>query len=504
MASITGLHGATFSSGTEELLAIWHRTPIIVSASGHRRVGPTLTDSQETFFASFLDNVYMVNGVDSNFRYTGGDWINITTTEDAPIAKYIKLLNNKLYLYNIKIAGTSYASRFWISDLPRNGGVDKYYITWGLETGSNLSQSSGSAIITSTGSAFQSRNIKIGDPFVITTGPNRGEYTVQSIDSETQITLTKDLPNTATNSSFWVGGNWADLRADDGDQGMGMGLASNLLILYKKGTVHAFSDQSLETRQVKNMPGTTSPRSIVDGSDGYCYSYHPSGIWRTKGLEGELISEPIYDVIEGVTTANQDNVVGWEVDRNTIKMFLGDVTLRDGETISKCVAVFDEQTELWSIGSLDKTLTCAISWLRSNSLDVYAGTNDDSVLQLETGTAFDTTGSIPFQLEYHPVFPAGTENLVDFTRVRAYIDNGPEIQILYKLIFKPMYGKEIYWVNDTDWKPMKGSQRGSKSEWHFPDGTRASGVKLKVIESSTRESFLLEKMVIYYSNASNR
>jgi hypothetical protein len=52
---------------------------------------------------------------------------------------------------------------------------------------------------------------------------------------------------------------------------------------------------------------------------------------------------------------------------------------------------------------------------------------------------------------------------------------------------------------------MEGSQRAERSEWVFPSTKcRASGVQLKIVESSKDESFLIEKIVCYYSSESNR
>lgn len=498
MANITGLHPINFSSGTEELIAVWHKTPMIVSSTAHRRTGPNLVDGQDTYFASFLDKAYMVNGTNNTFAYTGGDWLDLTTLDGTPVAKYIKSLNARLYLYSIKINGVAYPSYIWRSNLPKNNSI-----TWGLASGSDLVTTASSAVVTSASGKFRSRGLIVGNDFIISTGLNRGNYTIQSIDSETQITLTTTLGNTDSGVTYWAGGNWIDIKTNDGDTGMGLGFASGYLLAYKKNSVHAYSDKAGELRQVKNMPGTTSPRSITEGADGYCYSYHPSGIWRTKGLEGQHISDAIYDVIEGVTTANQDNIVGWEVDKSKIKMYLGDVTLRDGDTISKCVVTFDHGKNQWSVGSLSDGITCATAWLHNNVEEIYGGSTADNVFQLNTGNSFDGN-PINFSLTTHPIFPAGTENLVDFNRLRIYIDNGPDIQVLFKVYYRSIRGNQYAWESDKDWQPMRGSQQADKSEWFFPAGTRGAGVQLKVVESSTAESFLLEKMVLYWANPSDR
>lgn len=464
--------------------------------------GSWLTDSLDNYMDSFLDNVFGVNGTDANWSYDGSNFSQATNVADAPIAKFVKRHQTRLYLFNIAIGNTSYKSRCWYSDLPENN-----TITWGLETGSDLVQTADSATVTSAGSLFKTRNIKVGDPLIIISGANTGEYTIKSVDSETQLTLidSDEMSSTVT-GSFWTGSNWFDVQTDDGDIGMGMTVASNELILYKKNSAHRYNATGQELRQIKSMPGTTSSRSLVVGTDGYSYSYHPTGIYRTLGTTGENISEAIYDITENVATAFQDNVVAWEEDKNFIVFHLGDVTTRDGETISNCEVKFDEGAKNWTIQSRDRQLTCATNWLEGNVQNVYGGSTANDVYKLNYGNSF-TTGStvnpIHFGLELKEVFPEGSEAIVDFNRIRAYVDNGPDIQIMYKLIYKPT-SREDFWISDTMWKPLRGSQRGGRNEWYFPLGSRASGVKLKVIESSTKESFLLEKLVLYYSNVSNR
>lgn len=498
MGSILGIHSINYSDGTEMLLAAWTQAVMKRGTNQWILTNGYFTSGSKVRFANFLDRAIMVTGVDPNRTFDGAEW---TTTHmvGSPMAYFVKVLNTRVYLFDVTIAGVRYRSRCWFSDLPRNN-----TITWGLATGTNLAQTAGSKVVTSSGNSFKSRNIKVGDPFFITSGSNSGEYTVQSVDTEGQITLTTTLGNTATGSSFWVGGNWFDVRTDDGDYGMGMGTASGELLLYKKNSVHRYNDQGQTLTRIKNMPGTTSSESIIEGSDGYCYSYHPSGIWRTKGVVGEQISDALDDVIDGgIATANQDDVVSWEMGKKKIKMFLGDVTLRDGDTITKAVAVFNHQTNQWEVNSLGITPTCATTWLHNNAEEVYVGDNADSVYQLETGTDFDG-GAIPFNITLNPIFPAGSENLVDFTRLRLYIENGLEVAVMFKLVYKPMQYREHHWDIDQTWKSLKGSQRGERSEWFFPDGSRASGVKLKIIESSTGESLLYEKGVLYFANASDR
>lgn len=492
MSNILGLWGQNFSNGTEELIAVWGKAAMVRRSSQWILTNGYITAGTKCELESFLDCAFMVTGVDANQCYDGSHWSTIKNLGDSPKAYFLKRYNVRLYLGNITIGSTAYPSRVWFSDLP----IDKA-IKWGLETGSDLSQTAGSAVVTSAGSAFKGVNIKTGDPFTIEDGDNKGEYVVQSIDSQTQITLTETLEYTATNSTFWVGGNYFDVETDDGDTIQAFRKNSNELLIFKKNSLHRFSGQGGTLRQVKGVPGTTSRRGVIDVGQ-YTYYYHPTGIYRVGLPDVELISNPIYDFIEGVTSANQTKVITWQEDEKKAVFFLGDVTLRDGTVISDCAVVFDTTIKAWSARSYKTTFQVATNWLESNVPTVYTGDDADSVFKMNTGNDFDDV-AIPCETEFKPIFPAGEDVIVDFTRLRAYIENGPDVQFLFKLYYKPT-GDEDRWVNDEDWTPMKGSQRADKMEWRFPEGTRASGVALKAVESSSDESFLLEKLVIYFSN----
>lgn len=497
--AINGIHGHSFASGTEELIVVWNNHPVIRRSSAWVHQPVTLTTNTDCYMDSFLGGVFLVNGTDSNYFYSGSEtWSTTTNLNNSPVAKFVKEHKTRVYLYNVSLGGAiSKPSWVWYSDFPKNGAI-----TWGIEYGTNLSQSIGSAVVTSAGATFITNNIKAGDPFVITTGTNTGEYTVLTVDSETQITLTTSNLDSASNSTYWVGGNYFEVATEDGDSGMQLAETSDELFCFKKNSLWRFNSISKTLRRVKTAPGTTSSRSVVE-SGGYVYWFHPSGIYRTQGDQEQLISNSIEDIIEGVNSDYLDNVCGWRDEiEGTVNMFLGNVTLRDGDMITNCVAVFDENSETMTTQSLDTTIKVATNWLETNVPKIYAGDTTSTVYQLGTGTDYNGS-AIPFETILKPIFPAGSEAIVNFRRLRSYIYNGPNVQIYYKLLYKPTKRIDV-WTSDEDWKPMKGRQLSDRAEWIFPDNARASGVQLKLIESSTDESFLTEKLVLYYANATNR
>ena len=497
MATTTGLYGYNKSDGTEKMIAIWCRAPVIYNDTLEtwEKAPITVTVDQKWEFRTFLDYMFMVDGVDPNYSYDGSVWSTDTNLADSPKAYYIENYSVRLYLGNINYNDTDYPSRVWFSDLPKN---DK--ITWGLETGSDLAQTADSAVVTSAGSVFKTRNIKVGDPFTITNGTNAGTYTVQAIDSNTQITLTEELTYTQTSKNFWVGSNWFDVETDDGDTIKGFGKNSNELLIFKRNSLHRYSSRGLELRQVKDAPGTTSRRSIVNLGD-YTYYYYPSGIYRYGGGRSDLISNAMEDFIDGVAAANQDDVVAWKHNEKIVLFYLGDVTLRDGTSISDCVISYDTTSNIWSARSYDFSIAAATNWLKSNVPTIYVASGS-YVYEIDTGTDFNGS-AISFGLETKVYFPAGENTVIDFNKIRIYIENGLDIQVLYKLYYRPT-GNQNQWINDKDWQPLQGSVRGDRAEFTFPANSRASGIALNFIESSTNESFLLEKFAFYFSNPSER
>lgn len=500
MSNIKALAPCNFSNGTEELVAVWKTAPMIRKTSSWVRGTTNITSGYDIEMDMFLDHLFLTDIVDNLRAYDGTKWnvmggdstINV---DGAPKSYYIKAHGTNLYMFNIMVNSTAYRSRVWHTDLPKDN-----QITWGLDWGSNLVQTASDATVTSATGKFQTRNIKVGDPLIILSGSNKGEYTVSSITSETTLELTEDLTYSYASAPFWVGGNWFDVRTDDGDIGTGMGETSNELFLFKKHSVHRYNYSANTLIQINNVPGTLSSKSIVSTGD-YVYWFHPSGIYRSSGASSEMISNGIEDVIASVDIPTA--VVGWENQMDdTINFYLGDITTRDGESISDCIATLEANSDVWGLRTLGITIKCATNWLHGNVPEVYVGDDSDSVYQIDTGN--DLNGSkMPFYLDTQEIFPAGSESIVTFNRVRAYIDNGPDVQILYKLIYKPMGTTRDNWVSDQGWNPLIGTQRGGRTDWYFPKDSRACGVKLRFVESSGDESFLLEKFVIYYSNQSN-
>lgn len=498
MAQTQSLHGINFANGTDKLINIrWGTIRIYNSGTEEwdHVDSPHFDFTALIDSANFLDHAFFVNGTDSNYSYdSDGTWSATTNLGDAPVAKYILNHKTRLYLGNIKINSTWYRSRVWYSDLPSNN-----QIVWGLETGTNLAQTVDTAVVTSSGATFKTNNIKVGDPFIIEDGSNAGQYTVRSIDSETQITLTETLSATVADSTFWVGGNWFDVKTDDGDVLTGFGENSNEVIPFKRNSLHRYNSLGGTLRQVKETPGTGSNRSIVNLNE-YTYYYDPTSdaIRRFDGINSIDISKAVDDLLKNMASANKDNVVGWSVEGEIVEMYIGTTTTRKGDTITNCVLRWDASSETWSTRTTPYVIEQRTKWVQDSKPTTYIGTQCGRVLKTPDGYSYDGT-AMSFDLTDRPIFPMGDDVLVDFEKIRVWVENGPDLQVLYKLYYMPDGNKR--WVN-SDWIPIKGKCNAELVELTFSDAElrRACGIQLKFIQSSSHESFLIEKYKLYFSN----
>jgi len=469
-----------------------------VTGGWNKAAGVTLEPNTQAEMRTFLDYLFLVNGVNSNLSYDGTTWSDSVNVRNSPIARFVEKYNTRLYLGYIKINSNTFRSRVWFSNLPKANGT----LEWGMETGTDLSQTASSAVITSASAAFKSRGIKTGDPFTIENGNNNGVYIVKSIDSETQITLVTTLTYTVTSSTYWVGGNFFDVQTDDGDYITGESVNSNELLIFKRNALFKYNGAGGSLKQVKGVPGTTSRSSIVTLGD-YTYYFYPNvGIIRYNGVSGTIISNAVIDAIENISSANYTSVVGFTRKDRYVCFYIGSVTLRDTTSITNCIICFDTVTSTWSISDYGLAIKAATKWLQSNNPKTFVGDDSSKVYQIDTGTALGT-GSIPFRLRTQPIFPAGENATIKFDRVRISVDNGLDLQAVFKLLYKPDQRGNV-WVDDKDWRPLYGSLRGSRGEFKFPnEDARGAGVVYEFIESSSRESFLLEEFITYYSSPSD-
>lgn len=490
MAKILAIGGLNTSTGTEKLVALKDRH-FYVFGSGvwtkQSGSGINLTDQTRAYHDEFLDMQFWVNGTDANRTYDGSTWSTTVNVTDSPIGKYVKSFGTRLYLGNIIITvgatNLTFKSRVWFSNLPQQDSNGNWRISWGLETGTDMASTASSAVVTSAGSSFKSRGIKVGDPLYIISGNNAKKYTVASVDSETQLTLTENVVNTTSNQSFWVGGNWFDVKTDDSDVLTGFGENAGRLLVFKQDSAHRWDGSSLE--QIKSVPGTTAQNSVIN-LRGFTFYFHPTGWWRYNGQTSELISEPIWDIIEAISSSNYGEVVGWTDNARFVKLYVGTTSqnlVTDLPAITHCVLVYDLTMNNFSLMSLDIGVSAACNFTESSAKNIYAGATDGHVYQLETGNNFDGA-AIPFRLRSHPYYPIAPEATVDLSRIELFAQRGENLNVGFKKIRQP-------YEDDKEYLPISGD---------FPtQDMNMRGIKFELTEASADQSFLFEKLSVFWT-----
>lgn len=457
--------------------------------------GSSVTAGYDAEFATYLDYLFCCNGKDAMQSFNGTAWSTTGARNRAPIAKYPMLYHTKLYLAYVTINGTVYPSKVWHSDLPYNNGV-----RWGLEYGTNLVTTAASATVTSTGALFQSYGIKAGDPFFITSGTAQGEYTVLTVDSETQITLSSNVSYSTTEAYYYVGSNFFDVRTDDNDYIRGIGENSDRLLIFKLHSLHKYNGSNLF--QIGGALGTSSHRSIVNLKN-YTFYFHGSentektGIYLYDGSESVKISTAIQPFIDGILTANYTEVVAW-TEGEVVRMYVGDVTNSQRNiSLSKVVLSFDTRSGGWSIDPISHTPTCVTQYLESNQLKTFFGDNTNYVFQTPSGYSF-ADNPIPFIVETGSHYPEGSEANNKFTKIQVIARDAGGIRVRYKLYNQP---KDI----DDIWYPL-GDLRNDRTTLIVPPShSRGAGINIRFEETSIRENTpFIEKITVFYQFENNK
>lgn len=501
-AEVLGCGAINFSSGTNKIIAFSGTDGFIWNSGTDDWDAQSLsfTAAQDYYTERFLDQLFLVNGLtDAPRNYNGSNWSTTRNLPDGIKARYIIQEGGFLYLLNISLAvGGSFPSRVWFSDPPKNN-----TITWGFESGSDLSQTASSGVITSAGATFITNNIKVGDPFFITSGSNAGEYTVKSIDSQTQITLEETLTNTQSNSSYWVGGNYFDVDRDNGDVLKAGGKNSDRLLCFKRNSLHRFTKTINDTANtlvtVKGAPGTVTQRSVVNIGN-YTFYYADSGIWRYNGQDSELISDVIQDVIDGISADNFANIVGWQVNDRVLKMYVGDVVNTDENIeIDECVICHDIFTGQWWTQSFFDAITCATDWVYNGKKEVFLFTTEGLCLLDNNTSSFNAT-EIAMEIETVPHFPISPDVAVGFTRFRVQGRRLRDVQALVKLYYLGEDGR-----TGEDWIPLAivdNVTSSTEMEFRFPndfDVQQAAGFAVKLLHSSGNMNPVIERIAAYYT-----
>lgn len=487
MATVSYLKGLNFQDGNSILMAIFGND--VAFFSGGNWVGQAQNLVPGAYEVTMGKKYAFMSGLGALPRVISstGVFSKTINLENAPQAKSVYYMSDRVYFGNVVINGDSYQRRIFYTDIiEKDDGV-----VWGLEYGSDLVQTAGSETVTSVSAYFKRSNIKVGDPFLILNGGNAGTYYVDEVTSDSAIVLDRALSLSATGSKFLVGGNWFDV--DNALETMGEHYG--ILLGFEKDKVWRYN-QSIGRKPIIGAKGTTSVKSVVSNHRGYTFWYHPSdGILQYNGSTATTISNKIAPILEGMTEANYDDVVGWPgvgKYKDHVYFYIGNSSFKvNGESFSLTNVVIDYNISRsrFKVYEYNTQITCATTFIETNKDVVYLGTPDSVVLKFNDGNSdYNTTANdgstLPIRtyLVTHPIFPSGVEIENHFDKQYAWADSGTGIKSKYKLYGTPN-------KNDSDWNELMEINDQYEENKIPPQKAQARGIAFMVEEISTNESF---------------
>ena len=448
---------------------------------------------------TFLDHVFLQDYSGLPRTYNGTAW-GKTNVSRTLIAKYQKRLKTRLFLGYCNFLAPQaptgagpFPSRIFFPNLPKN---EK--ITWGIEWGTNLKITSGSATVSvsSTVQDFIANGIKKGDPIYLTSGLTTTlQSFVLSIDSPYQLTLTDVMTETATSVHFWVGSNWLDVGTDDNDFITQLGDNDDRLLIFKQFSLWRYNFTSLQ--KVKDAVGTTSGKSVVNIGR-YTFYFHGSnantrktGFYSYDGAQSQLISRAIQPYIDGITSANYTAVVAWR-EGTKFRAFVGTLTNTPANiSVTNAVLTLDTEGGQWSVDPIADVITSATRYLDSGVERTFIGTDDDEILDTPNGNTHNTS-AISFATETGVRYPLGTDIMNEFTRVIVHSRGGRGLQVAYKLYATP--------DNDDDvWNGL-GDLESNHQELFVPTRhANGKGINIKIFDvDGNANTFTIQKITVFH------
>lgn len=508
MANILGLNGYNKGDGTVNKLLAAYQNDIVDVDTG---LGYSLNinTSNNVEFENFADRVFFQNYSEIPKTFNGTSWTQEYVGRTL-ISKYLKKFKSRMFLGYCKFASPqapndasgnpiTFPSRVFYSDLFLGSNL-----TWGIEWGQNGATYSGNNIfeVTTTGGTlvqdFKARNIKVGDPLFITNGDaslTAKPYIVSSIESPYRLRVTENFPTTATSLHFWVGSNWFDVGLDDGDNISSFGENNNQLLCFKKFSLYRYNGVSLD--KVKDSPGTTSNRSVINIGD-YTIYFHGSnantrktGFYIYNGSNSMLISRAIQPFIDGISASNYSLPVAWREGKKYRCYVRTIINSPFDISIEKGAITWDSEGNQFSIDPIGDIITASGKFIDSSSEKYFIGTSLSQVHETASGNSFNGS-PIPWAWETGNYFPATSSVANKFPRVQIVSNNAAGVEVLYKLAGKPM-------DDDDTWTPI-GEIQHNFCDLTIPlSNNYGRGINLRFQETGTGSNTqLIQKIVILY------
>ena len=333
-------------------------------------------------------------------------------------------------------------------------------------------------------------------------------YVVYGGNTYTSRCVYSDLPSGPPWTLTWTNAdNYFDVATDDGDQGKGLAVNSNRLLLFKHNSLFRYDTNTLY--QVSGCPGTVSHRSIGN-IGGHTLYLHETGIWDYNGSTSSLISRKIKEIIDGISTKNLDDACAW-VKGDHYYLFVGDIfNPKTRLEIDNCLIDYDISKNNFHWRSLDDSILTSmlypldtskityndatITYDNSNTAynggasaeeRLFLGSSDGYVYQFENGNSYNTS-DIAFSMETKDYYLGYHSFWKLIQKVNLFTDYSGKGGLVFQAK-----------LDDNDWITLV--EDDNSPGWYiFPSGSLCQRIAFRIIESSSGDRFAIEGFDIYF------
>jgi hypothetical protein len=191
-------------------------------------------------------------------------------------------------------------------------------------------------------------------------------------------------------------GQWLDISPSDGETATSLHRTKNYLLVFKTNHIYQVSDIATSDTDPKIDVGTYSKDSIVDTKNGV-YFHHSSGFYQYSNGAIQEISQPIIDIVTGITLENYYKVTGWlETDGNHVCWAVGTVTYL-GVTYNNLVVRYTISSGAWTHYVYPSQFVAAANYNDGTNLYVAVGDTTGKIFKTNTGVT-DAGTPISYQL----------------------------------------------------------------------------------------------------------
>jgi hypothetical protein len=250
----------------------------------------------------------------------------------------------------------------------------------------------GSGSWTITGGALDLDNMPNGKYVKV----YKDQMVIAGVSGSPDSIFISSVPDSAgTQISWTVDNREIVVNPEDNSNITGMGIVSDMLIVFKNGAMYRWNNRSIEA-DVVTAVGCSSNDSIATGA-GILFFFNAQGVWITTGEQPMLISRPVQKWIDGMSASFYDDVCG-ACDNEHYYCSIGDCTV-DGRSFSNVVLRYTIATKEWTVYCYANEFRQFANYVSVGEEMIVGGDTMARVLQIESSSLDDNGTNIAFEIE---------------------------------------------------------------------------------------------------------